>query len=230
MTISSKICLLSRQNQKIYNWRRTYKGEKLVFLTFDDGVNNQITPQILDALKSITSTQLFSCRKYLTSENQKIVKREVAEGHSIGFHSSTHDYATLYPNGIVNTEEIQAEIATMENSLKNIGRNISNNSLAIPRRSYVMGGTEKSDELFKQLGIHWIDWNAMVGDAEPLDRQPTTVAEMLAFHQHSLEVYPDYNIRVVLMHDSVDKELTKQALPQLIEFYQANGYQFGVLY
>ncbi|NRE13373.1 peptidoglycan GlcNAc deacetylase, partial [Enterococcus faecalis] len=26
------------------------------------------------------------------------------------------------------------------------------------------------------------------------------------------------------------KELTKQALPQLIEFYQANGYQFGVLY
>ncbi len=41
---------------------------------------------------------------------------------------------------------------------------------------------------------------------------------MLAFHQHSLEVYPDYNIRVVLMHDSVDKELTKQALPQLIEF------------
>ena len=54
-----KICLLSRQNQKIYNWRRTYKGEKLVFLTFDDGVNNQITPQILDALKSITSTQLF---------------------------------------------------------------------------------------------------------------------------------------------------------------------------
>ena len=38
----------------------------------------------------------------------------------------------------------------------------------------------------------------MVGDAEPLDRQPTTVAEMLAFHQHSLEVYPDYNIRVVL--------------------------------
>ncbi|MEG7633805.1 polysaccharide deacetylase, partial [Enterococcus faecalis] len=45
-----------------------------------------------------------------------------------------------------------------------------------------------------------------------------------------LEVYPDYNIRVVLMHDSVDKELTKQALPQLIEFYQANGYQFGVLY
>ena len=51
MTISSKICLLSRQNQKIYNWRRTYKGEKLVFLTFDDGVNNQITPQVLDTLK-----------------------------------------------------------------------------------------------------------------------------------------------------------------------------------
>ncbi len=159
------------------------------------------------------------------------MKREVAEGHSIGFHSSTHDYATLYPNGIVNTEEIQAEIATMENSLKKIlGETFQTTLWRYPGGHMSWGGTEKSDELFKQLGIHWIDWNAMVGDAEPLDRQPTTVAEMLAFHQHSLEVYPDYNIRVVLMHDSVDKELTKQALPQLIEFYQANGYQFGVLY
>ena len=129
--------------RKYITGEEPYKGEKLVFLTFDDGVNNQITPQVLDTLKSITSTQLFLVGNTLTSENQKIVKREVAEGHSIGFHSSTHDYATLYPNGIVNTKEIQAEIATMENSLKNIGRNISNNSLAIPRRSYVMGRYRK---------------------------------------------------------------------------------------
>ena len=144
MTISSKKYAYSADKiRKYITGEEPYKGEKLVFLTFDDGVNNQITPQVLDTLKSITSTQLFLVGNTLTSENQKIVKREVAEGHSIGFHSSTHDYATLYPNGIVNTKEIQAEIATMENSLKNIGRNISNNSLAIPRRSYVMGRYRK---------------------------------------------------------------------------------------
>ena len=50
--------------RKYITGEEPYKGEKLVFLTFDDGVNNQITPQVLDTLKSITSTQLFSCRKY----------------------------------------------------------------------------------------------------------------------------------------------------------------------
>ncbi|HBG9553113.1 polysaccharide deacetylase family protein [Enterococcus faecalis] len=233
MTISSKKYAYSADKiRKYITGEEPYKGEKLVFLTFDDGVNNQITPQVLDTLKKYNvHATFFLVGNTLTSENQNIVKREVAEGHSIGFHSSTHDYATLYPNGIVNTEEIQAEIATMKNSLKKIlGETFQTTLWRYPGGHMSWGGTEKSDELFKQLGIHWIDWNAMVGDAEPLDRQPTTVAEMLAFHQHSLEVYPDYNIRVVLMHDSVDKELTKQALPQLIEFYQANGYQFGVLY
>lgn len=105
--------------RKYITGEEPYKGEKLVFLTFDDGVNNQITPQVLDTLKkhNVHAT-FFLVGNTLTSENQNIVKREVAEGHSIGFHSSTHDYATLYPNGIVNTEEIQAEIADMENSLK----------------------------------------------------------------------------------------------------------------
>lgn len=37
--------------RKYITGEEPYKGEKLVFLTFDDGVNNQITPQVLDALK-----------------------------------------------------------------------------------------------------------------------------------------------------------------------------------
>lgn len=60
MTISSKKYAYSADKiRKYITGEEPYKGEKLVFLTFDDGVNNQITPQVLDALKSITSTQLF---------------------------------------------------------------------------------------------------------------------------------------------------------------------------
>ena len=108
MTISSKKYAYSADKiRKYITGEEPYKGEKLVFLTFDDGVNNQITPQVLDALKKYNvHATFFLVGNTLTSENQKIVKREVAEGHSIGFHSSTHDYATLYPNEIVNTEEI----------------------------------------------------------------------------------------------------------------------------
>lgn len=232
-TISAKKYAYSADKiRKYMTGEEPYKGEKLVFLTFDDGINNQITPQILDTLKKYkVHATFFLVGNTLTSETQNIVKRIVAEGNAIGFHSLTHDYATLYPNGIVNTEEIRSEIATMRKSIKNIlGETFQTTLWRYPGGHMSWGDTEKSDELLKQLGIHWIDWNAMVGDAEPLDKQPTTVEEMLAFHQNSLEVYPDYAIRVVLMHDSVGKELTKQALPKLIEFYQSNGYQFGVLY
>ena len=52
MTISSKKYAYSADKiRKYITGEEPYKGEKLVFLTFDDGVNNQITPQILDALK-----------------------------------------------------------------------------------------------------------------------------------------------------------------------------------
>ena len=58
----------------------------------------------------------------------------------------------------------------MENSLKKIlGETFQTTLWRYPGGHMSWGGTEKSDELFKQLGIHWIDWNAMVGDAEPLD-------------------------------------------------------------
>lgn len=52
MSISSKKYAYSADKiRKYITGEEPYKGEKLVFLTFDDGVNNQITPQVLDTLK-----------------------------------------------------------------------------------------------------------------------------------------------------------------------------------
>lgn len=66
MTISSKKYAYSADKiRKYITGEEPYKGEKLVFLTFDDGVNNQITPQVLDALKKYNvHATFFSCRKY----------------------------------------------------------------------------------------------------------------------------------------------------------------------
>lgn len=70
-------------------------AEKEVVLTFDDGPWPTTTAAILDALKAECVRATF----FLIGENARarpaLVKREVAEGHTVAHHSLTHPSATL---------------------------------------------------------------------------------------------------------------------------------------
>lgn len=70
-------------------------AEKEVVLTFDDGPWPTTTAAILDALKAECVRATF----FLIGENARarpaLVKREVAEGHTVAHHSLTHPAATL---------------------------------------------------------------------------------------------------------------------------------------
>lgn len=68
---------------------------KEVVLTFDDGPWPKTTAAILDALKAECVRATF----FLIGENAKsrpeLVKREIAEGHTVAHHTMTHPAATL---------------------------------------------------------------------------------------------------------------------------------------
>lgn len=68
---------------------------KEVVLTFDDGPWPVTTAQILDALK----TECVRATFFLIGQNARarpaLVKRELAEGHTVAHHSMTHPAATL---------------------------------------------------------------------------------------------------------------------------------------
>ncbi|MEW6256647.1 MAG: polysaccharide deacetylase family protein [Pseudomonadota bacterium] len=70
-------------------------GDKEVVLTFDDGPWPGTTAAILDALKA----QCVRATFFLIGENARarpgLVKREVAEGHTVAHHSMTHPEKTL---------------------------------------------------------------------------------------------------------------------------------------
>src|SRR5699024_5238173 len=68
--------------------------EKAVYLTFDDGPSEN-TGRILDILKQYNIKATF----FVTGNNQEhddMIKRAFDEGHSIGLHTYTHDYASVY--------------------------------------------------------------------------------------------------------------------------------------
>ncbi|MGQ0446413.1 MAG: polysaccharide deacetylase family protein, partial [Beijerinckiaceae bacterium] len=69
--------------------------DREIVLTFDDGPALHTTPKILDALAAECVKATF----FLVGRNAKalpaLVKREVAEGHTVGHHSFSHPDATL---------------------------------------------------------------------------------------------------------------------------------------
>lgn len=85
---------------------------------------------------------------------------------------------------------------------------------------------EEADAALKEKGVEWVDWNNMTGDAEPQSRRPTTAEGMFNMVKQLTEGSTT-NMQVILMHDNVSKELTIQALPQIIAYYKDLGYKFG---
>ena len=66
-----------------------------VVLTFDDGPAPQTTPAILDALAKECVKATFFVVGRNAESLPSIVKREVAEGHTVGHHSYSHPAVTL---------------------------------------------------------------------------------------------------------------------------------------
>lgn len=65
-------------------------SEKIVSLTFDDGPDSELTPKLLDRLKSLDVTATFFCIGRKIPGNEELLKRMYREGHLIGTHSYSH--------------------------------------------------------------------------------------------------------------------------------------------
>lgn len=65
-------------------------NEKTIYITFDAGYENGYTETILDALKKHNVPAVFFLVGTYIEENPELVKRMVAEGHTVGNHSYGH--------------------------------------------------------------------------------------------------------------------------------------------
>lgn len=202
-----------------------------VFLTFDDGVNQTMTPRVLQVLadQQVHATFFVVGNTLTATDNQAMLKNEYQAGHGIAIHSYDHNYNLLYPNRVANATNIIHEYQQTETLMQQIlGPDFTTKVWRYPGGHMSWRGLAAADAQFKQLGVTWMDWNGAVGDALG-SRGPKTVEAMLQYHANSLTAFPSSPVKVILMHDAIDKELTLQALPKVIEYYKTHGYQFGIL-
>jgi peptidoglycan-N-acetylglucosamine deacetylase len=187
--------------------------DREIVLTFDDGPAAQTTPKVLDALAKECVKATFFLIGRNAGALPALVKREIAEGHTVGHHTFSHPAATL--RGL-------SEIAAQEEILRGFE--------ADDMAAYGTGGGAPKVPFFRFPGfadtpalIAWLsakniavfgadlwvsDWVAMTPEAE-LD----LILSRLDKEQRG----------ILLLHDN--KQQTAAMLPDLLQELKKRGYK-----
>ncbi len=187
---------------------------KTVYLTFDDGPSDRVTPKILDVLERENVKATFFIIGRQAEIRSDIIKRIKGEGHTLGVHSYTHEYREIYSSPKALTDDIDRcndVIESITGERADVYR--------FPGGSY--GLSASLINAVSAHGMRYIDWNASVRDAEIW--QPTPYQ----LYRAAISTSADINNVVLLAHDSTTKTATAEALTDIIRYYKEHGYTFA---
>ncbi len=191
------------------------REEGTVYLTFDDGPSAN-THSVLYYLDQYDIKATFFVVPRRTEECYALMKQIVDSGHSIGVHSATHDYETIYGS----VEKFLAdfhEAWTMIYEATGVKTEIfrfpggSKNDYNGPTRDAII-------EEMTRRGFRFYDWNVDSNDAGD-----ATWTEM--FTSVPADIAQNYR-SVVLFHDSAQRENTVYVLEDIIRQLIKDGYKF----
>lgn len=209
---------------------KTIFSEKLAFLTFDDGVDPNSTPLLLDTLKKLgVPATFFMVGQSFTEKNKPLLERTMAEGHALAFHSFDHEYSKLYPGRVGDSTEILSQYhKTREALQKLLGKEVDPKVWRYPGGHMSWKGLKEADALLKKEGVQWIDWNCLNGDAEGSTSPESTEGQVKRILE-TWEAYGKPSVITILMHDTGAKTLTRNSVPSIVKALQEQGFSFGVL-
>lgn len=213
----------------VHTWLTTHTGpaKKTAFLTFDDGPST-LTVQLLDTLKALgVPATFFVIGRYLEL-NPAITQRAMAEGHAIGLHTYSHDYAYLYPGRVANAVNIATDFdRALAVAQRVLGPTYAPSAYRYPGGHMSWTGLADADIALAQRGVSWIDWNTMSGDADR--HPPANPGQAVAELTSTFTAAGSPSAAVVLNHDSHDKHVTLASVPGFVQFFRDRGYGFGVI-
>lgn len=179
-----------------------------VYLTFDDGPSSS-TMEILDILDQYQVKATFFVLGKEDEASKEALTEIVNRGHSVGMHSYSHEYGQLYESMDAFVEDYHKisdyiyENTGLRSTLYRFpggsSNKVSNISL-MDAAKYLTG-----------CGVVYYDWNVSSGDAE---KKKLTVEKLI---ENSTDQITKRGTNIILLHDAASKDVTVEALPQLIE-------------
>lgn len=185
-------------------------GEKVLYLTFDAGYENGCTEKILDVLKSHNIPAAFFLVGNYIQQNPALVKRMVAEGHTVGNHTMHH----YDMDRIADPVAFQKELSDLESLYRSVTGQEMEKFYRPPRGCY----SEENLKAAKALGYKTVFWSLAYVDW--LDKEQPTKEQ--AFSKLLPRIH---NGAVLLLHST--SKTNAEILDELLTHYEKMGYRFA---
>lgn len=197
---------------------RTVEVKPVIYLTFDDGPG-QYTQQLLDVLAKYDVKATFFVVNTSYSKRTETLQAIAEAGHTIGIHSMSHNYETIYASEEAFLEDLYAmqNVIYQATGVKaTLMRFPGGSSNSIASAALMSQLTQK----VKQAGFTYFDWNVDSRDASGA----TTADEV---YKNVISGIEGKTYAVVLQHDI--KSYSVAAVERIIQWGLANGYTFQAL-
>ena len=192
---------------------------RTIYLTFDDGPS-KYTSQLLQVLNKYGVKATF----FVVNNNKYnyLMKDIVDGGHSIGIHSVTHDYATIYKSedAFIKDMTQMQDIIYKNSGVKTYLLRFPGGSSNAVSKKYCVGIMTKLSKKVEDMGFQYFDWNVTSGDAGEV----TTTKEVIENIKTGIG---NKKNSIVLQHDT--KKFSVEAVEEIIKWGLENGYTFSAL-
>ena len=198
---------------KQYNAYYMAEGEdKVLYLTFDCGFENGNTEPILDALKKHNAPATFFVVGHFLESAPDIVKRMVAEGHTVGNHTYHHPDMSQ----IADQVSFQKEMDAVQDKFREVTGVELSMYYRQPQGKYSTANLQMARDMGYATffwSLAYVDWNK---DAQPSHEE--------AFEKLCGRIHPG---AIVLLHST--SQTNGEILDELLSKWEEMGYTFRPL-
>lgn len=199
--------------------REVVVANGIIYLTFDDGPSDEVTPLVLKTLADEHVKGTFFVTGY---GSDKTLKQVHDAGQTIGLHTYSHDYAKVYQSTDAYYQDLKQisdrvkRVTGEESKLVRFPGGSSNTISA----NYTPGIMSALVDSVQQAGYQYFDWNISSGDGAEQDSPD------IPYNNVTTTLMPGEE-NIVLMHDT--KKNSADALKRIIDFGKEHGYGFKTL-
>ncbi|HYE83147.1 MAG TPA: polysaccharide deacetylase family protein [Clostridia bacterium] len=191
------------------------KASRIAYLTFDDGLDSKVTPQILDILKEYDVKATFFILGNSVSKNKDVLKRIIDEGHSVGNHTYTHKKSIIYTSVKSFSEELAKTAKAIYDAV-----GITPKLFRPPYGARYIKNQEYKDALSEYKTILW---NVDSMDSRVKGITSTEIVDTVK------EQLKSKRNATILFHSTSAREETAKALPEIIQYLIENEYSISKL-
>ena len=224
-SLSAEGGLLAERSNSVSGLTAKRSGNRVAYLTFDDGPIPEVTPKVLAILAKYNVKATFFMVGENIDKHPEVFAQVVQAGHSIGNHTYNHLKGWCTP-----FREYMANVAQWEEAY------LTGEAGLTAQRSYSASGLTAKRSLFRppygkatlrqryalhKKGYRLIYWDILTRDYD----KNVTPEQMLANIKKNTRPGS-----IINFHDSIkSNERTVTVLPQAIEWLQAQGYTLKAL-